>query len=135
MRCPSPKKGHLKDAYNTFVRVCEAPAYKFKAFKIDQHFDRTQRIVPGIINAIRRCAFIIADVSEPRPNVYYDLGYAQALGKEIIVTAMEGTSLPFDIYDVPTLYWDSQDALETKLRGEITRIAEKYGRNPVTARP
>jgi len=38
-------KGHLKDAYNTFVRVCTA--CEFKAFKIDHHFDRSQRIVPG----------------------------------------------------------------------------------------
>lgn len=123
------EKGYLKDAYNTFVRVCSAAG--FKAFKIDHHFDRSQRIVPGIINAIRRSAFIISDVTEPRPNVYYELGYAQAIGKDVIVTAMEGTALPFDIYDVPTLYWDSQDTLETKLKPEVSRIAERYGREPL----
>jgi hypothetical protein len=63
------EKGHLKDAYNTFRRVCDAMG--FAAFKIDHHIDRNQRIVSGIISAIRRSAFIIADVSEPRPNVYY----------------------------------------------------------------
>ena len=123
------EKGHLKDAYNTFIRVCDKA--HFKAFKIDHHFDRSQRIVPGIVSAIRRSAFIIADVSEPRPNVYYELGYAQALGKDVIITAQEGTQLPFDIYDVPTLYWDSQDTLETKLTMEVGRIAEKFGRDPL----
>jgi hypothetical protein len=120
------EKGHLKDAYNTFRRVCEANG--FKAFKVDNHLDPKQRIVPGIMNAIRRSAFIIADVSDPRPNVYYELGYAQALGKEVITTAFEGTPLPFDIFDVPTLYWDCQDTLERKLQTEISRIGLKFGR-------
>jgi len=116
------EKGHLRDAYNTFCRVCEANG--FKAFKVDQHFDSKQRIVPNIMGAIRKSAFIIADVSEPRPNVYYELGYAQALGKEIVTTAYEGTALPFDIFDVPTHFWDCQDTLERKLQVEIGRIRE-----------
>jgi hypothetical protein len=120
------EKGHLIDAYNTFRRVCAANG--FTAFKVDAHLDAKQRIVPGIMNAIKYSAFIIADVSEPRPNVYYELGYAQALGKDVITTAYENTPLPFDIFDVPTLYWDSQDMLEKKLEVEIARIGQKFGR-------
>ena len=63
-----------------------------------------QRIVPTVLASIRRAAFIIADLSEPRPNIYYELGYAQALGRSIITTACEGTELPFDIFDVPTFF-------------------------------
>lgn len=117
------EKGHLRDAYNTFCRVCKANG--FKAFKVDQHFDSSQRLVPSIIGAIRKSAFIIADVSEPRPNVYYELGYAQALGKEIVTTAFEGTALPFDIFDVPTHFWDCQDTLERKLQVEISEIRDR----------
>ena len=39
--------------------------------------------------------------------MYDELGYAQALGKTVITTAYKGTELPFDIFDVPTLYRDS----------------------------
>jgi hypothetical protein len=124
-------QGHLKDAYNTFRRVCGANG--FTAFKVDEHLDTKQRIVPGIMNAIRRSAFVIADVSDPRPNVYYELGFAQALGKHVITTAAEGTPLPFDIFDVPTLYWDCQDTLERKLQAEITRISGKFGRKAASA--
>ncbi len=124
------EKGHLKDAYNTFKRVCEANG--FRAFKVDQHFDARQRIVPSIISSIRRSAFIIADLTEPRPNVYYELGYAQALGKDILTTAQEGTSLPFDVFDVPTHYWDSQDMLERKLQPDVQSIADRFGRKQRT---
>lgn len=119
-------RGDLRDAYNTFRRVCEANG--FRAFKVDQHLDPRQRIVPSIMDAIRRSAFIIADVSDPRPNVYFELGYAQALCKDVITTAAEGTQLPFDIFDAPTLYWDCQDTLERKLQSEIGRISQKFGR-------
>jgi hypothetical protein len=120
------EKGHLKDAYNTFCRVCTD--YDFHAFKVDDHLDSGRRIVPSIMDAIRRSAFIIADVSEPRPNVYYELGYAQALGKDVITTAHEGTELPFDIFDVPTQFWDCQDTLEHKLRAELARRGHDYGK-------
>jgi hypothetical protein len=120
------EKGYLKDAYNTFVRVCKEN--KFTAFKVDHHLDSKQRIVPAIMEAIRRSAFLIADVSEARPNVYYELGYAQALGKDVITTAVDKTELPFDIFDVPMLFWDSQDTLERKLQVEIDRIKQRFGR-------
>jgi hypothetical protein len=123
--------GPLIDAYNTFGRVCRAMG--FEAFKIDHHIDRSLRIVPGILSAIRRSAFMIADVSEPKPNVYYELGYAQALGKDVIVTAAKGSELPFDIFDVPTVYWDSQHTLETRLKEEIGTIARKFGREDLSS--
>ncbi|HWS94604.1 MAG TPA: hypothetical protein VN306_19580 [Mycobacterium sp.] len=117
------EKGYLKDAYKTFCRVCMD--FNLHAFKIDDHFDAHQRIIPNIIEAIRRCAFIIADLSEPRPNVYYELGYAQALGKNVITTACQGTELPFDIFDVPTQYWDCQDTLECKLEAALLHMGYK----------
>jgi hypothetical protein len=120
------ESGPLIDAYETFKRVCGA--HGFRAFKVDQHFDARQRIVPSIISSIRRAAFIIADLTEPRPNVYYELGYAQALGKDILTTAQKGTPLPFDVFDIPTHFWDSQHALEKKLDLDIRTIAERFGR-------
>jgi hypothetical protein len=126
-------KGHLKDAYRTFQRACKDKG--FKAFKVDHHIDPKQRIVPSILGALRRCAFVIVDVTDPRPNVYYELGFAQALGKDVVTTAFEGTQLPFDIFDVPTLFWDSQETLERLLDTELTRLAEKFGRRIVAAGP
>jgi hypothetical protein len=117
------ERGELKDAYNTFRRVCKD--FGLSAFKIDDHLDVGKRIIPNILDAIRRCAFIIADVTDPRPNVYYELGFAQALGKDVVVTALASTPLPFDIYDIPTQYWDHQGALEDKLRASLLRMGYK----------
>jgi hypothetical protein len=118
------ERGDLVDAYSTFRRVCKG--FGLRAFKIDDHLDAGKRIVPNILDAIRRCAFVIADVSDPRPNVYYELGFAQALGKDVIVTARAGTELPFDIFDIPTQYWDHQGALEDKLRARLSHMGYKH---------
>lgn len=114
------QRPELKDAHATFVRVCKEKS--LRAFKVDHHIDAKQRIVPTIFDSIRRCAFVIADVTDARPNIYYELGYARALGKAVIQTAKEGVSLPFDVFDVPTLFWDGQTTLEQKLGPAIDDI-------------
>jgi hypothetical protein len=118
-------EGHLLDAYDTFVRVCDKRG--LKAYKVDDHLDAQRRIIPSIIEGIRRSAFVIADVSELKPNVLWELGYAQALSKDVITTAKEGTTLPFDIADVPTQFWDSQRCLSEKLEQSIDRLIGTYG--------
>ena len=94
---------------------------------MDDHLDAQERIIPGIVEGIRRSAFIIADLSELKPNVLWELGYAQALSKDVITTAREGTTLPFDIVDVPTQFWDSQRSLGEKVEQSIDRLSGKYG--------
>ena len=59
--------------------------------------------------------------------MFYELGYARALGKTVIQTAYEGTPLPFDVFDVPTLFWDSQTTLERKLKGAIQQLTNSPG--------
>jgi nucleoside 2-deoxyribosyltransferase len=116
----------LEDAYETFCAVYSR--FNFNAFRVDHHVDETKRIVHEVIDSIRRSAFIIADVSGPRPNVYYEMGWGQALGKPVIVTAKEGTKLEFDIYDIPTVYWNNQRSLREGLTKRVERIASRAGR-------
>ena len=118
-------EGHLIDAYETFQRVCEKRG--FNAYKVNDHLDAQQRILPNIVEGIRRSAFIIADLTELKPNVLWELGYAQALSKDVITTAREGTTLPFDVVDVPTQFWDSQHSLREKLEQSIDRLLGQYG--------
>lgn len=122
---PFEDKGHLRDAYNTFQRVCKSK--NFTAVKVDQHLDGHTRIVPAIFSKIKHSAFVIAEVSGARPNVFYELGYARALGKAIIQTAYKGTELPFDVFDVPTHFWESQDELERKLDVAIDQLTSAFG--------
>lgn len=120
-------KPEFADAIDSYQSACGE--FDFKAERTDdpESCESLERIIPRIEMGIRQSAIVIADVSESSPNVFYELGFAKALGKGVIVTAREGTPLPFDISDIPILYWQSQIELKQKLRACLTGLKHKYG--------
>lgn len=93
-------RADFKDAYATFCRVVEAEDMGFKCHRVNERNAR-DRILPEILDHIERSAFIIVDLTDLRPNVFYELGYADGLHKRVVVTAKKGTELPFDVKDIP----------------------------------
>ncbi len=63
-------------------------------------------IIDDIINQIKKSSIIIADITVRNANVYYELGYAHALGKKVILIAQNGTEIPFDIAYIRYLTYD-----------------------------
>ncbi|WP_084187815.1 metallophosphoesterase [Mycobacterium paraffinicum] len=80
---------------------------------------------------------VVADVSSPNGNVYYELGIRQAIssGRTILV-AIKGTTLPFDIATQRVLFYDRQfhsdklfqrsftGALSTDLPEPVSRVRQ-----------
>lgn len=60
-----------------------------------------------IEKAIKNAELIICDISEKSLNVFYELWYARAKNKTIIMTAKKGTELPFDVRQYKTNFYDS----------------------------
>jgi hypothetical protein len=54
-------------------------------------------IVEQIRSAIQQARLCIADVTGANPNVLYELGFAQASGKPVVMIAESADSAPFDI--------------------------------------
>ena len=115
----------LEDAYESFQTVCEG--FKYKCERVN-NANTLDRIVPRIHEKIAQAAFVIVDVTELKPNVFYELGLTQGLNKPVVITAKSGTDLPFDVKDIPTIFWDGQKRLKEELRAKITLIAETQGR-------
>lgn len=114
-----------KDLKRAIEAACKQ--HGFVARRVDESND-TRRIVPEIIRGIRQSAFVVADVTEERPNVYWELGLATGMDKTLILVAKAGTTLPFDINDVPAIFWDSFSDFEEKLAKCIERLAHKRSR-------
>lgn len=106
----------VEDAFDSFVDVCGELRYRCE--RVTQE-NAGERILPDILERIEHAAFVIVDLTELRPNVFYELGYATGLGKKVVVTAREGTELPFDVKDVPTIMWRSQRQLKQDLLKRI----------------
>ncbi len=60
-------------------------------------FTDAGRITDQIMRAIERSDMIVADVTNSNPNVMFELGYADALAKPIIVLNQQVDTAPFDI--------------------------------------
>ena len=56
--------------------------------------------------------------------MFYELGYADGMQKHVIVTAKEGTELPFDVKDIPTIFWGSLVKLREDLERRIRKVVK-----------
>lgn len=118
----------LNDAARAFKEVCEE--YGFNGERMDREVrGGAFEITEAITNAIRDCAFTIVDVTENRPNVYYELGYARALKKPVILTAKKGTDVHFDIKGLKRIEWTGFLDLRDQLRPVVETLAADFGAN------
>lgn len=87
-----------------------------------------------IDNAIRKelkaCRFVVADLTYHRPSVYYEVGYAQGIGKEVILCCHKDQikDCGFDVSHYPVMYWDSPEDLTGRL---IKMIQGRIGPGPL----
>ncbi len=78
----------------------------------DDHLD--YRIDDKIISHIHKCKFTIADISTRNPNVMYEVGYAHAANRSVIIICDEkhkGNKEIFDIRNIPTIFFRDRDQL------------------------
>jgi hypothetical protein len=120
-----PFTDEFRDVFASYAAVCKESG--FTAERTDQE-ESMERIIPRILAGIRRSAFLIADVTEANPNVFYEIGFAAGLGRSVIVTAKKGTSLPFDIVDIPVVFWQGQEDLKEQLRKRIGKAVSMVGK-------
>jgi hypothetical protein len=116
-------------AYTDLKRAIEnaCKQHGFTARRVDESND-IRRIIPEIIRGVRQSAFVIADVTEERPNVYWEMGLANGMDKDVIIVAKAGTTLPFDINDVPVIFWESFTEFEQNLAACIGRLGPRRRR-------
>lgn len=64
-------------------------------------------ILEDIVRGIVEAKIVIAEITPANPNVFYELGYAHALKKDVILLAERGKELPFDISGYRCLFYEN----------------------------
>ncbi len=89
-----PFSEEFDDIYNLGIKqVCEEQGVE--ASRLDEQLFH-EGMLERIYQEIENCDFIIADLSDKNPNVFYELGYAHALGKLCLLITKNTSDIPFD---------------------------------------
>jgi hypothetical protein len=86
----------------------------------------------NVWKSITQAGLIVAEVSVPNPNVYYEIGLADALGKPVFLFKQEGVTLPADFGGVHyyTYFLNDLVAGRQKLASELKIWAEEKDHRP-----
>jgi hypothetical protein len=77
-------------------------------------------IIEDISRSIREASLIIADITPKNPNVFYEVGFAHAIGKPTILMAERKLeSLPFDVAAFRTIFYDDSIGGKTKVEERL----------------
>jgi nucleoside 2-deoxyribosyltransferase len=75
----------------------------------------TGDIVERIRDGIRNAEFVIADLTDARPNVYLEVGYAWGQGRPVLLVAREGQQLHFDVSHHKCVFYTTIGKLAERL--------------------
>jgi Nucleoside 2-deoxyribosyltransferase len=121
-----------REPFDTFYREVIRPHAEklYEVVRIDE------KSGPGIIfqdmqREIGQSDVVIAEITPANPNVFYELGYAQALGKPTILLAQRGGKLPFDIASYRVVFYDDsiggKSRVEEDLAKHLDAISQSAG--------
>jgi len=77
----------------------------YEAYRSD-HSHAVGKISDQMFTSILKDDLCIALLTFQNPNVYYELAVAQSAARPVIILALKGTTLPFDIKDMRVVYYD-----------------------------
>ena len=112
---------------DVFSKMFE-PAIRDAGFAVSRgdSIVRVGDLSTNIWRSITQAGLIVAEVSVPNPNVYYEIGLADALGKPIFLFKQERIVLPADFGGVHYYNYDLADltAGRRSLADELTKWAD-----------
>jgi len=114
-----PFDATFDDTYKLGIKAaCEAAGAV--AERVDEQIFQ-ESILQRVFTQISKADVIVAEMTGRNPNVFYETGYAHALGKTVILLTREAEDIPFDLKHYPHIVYhgrivDLRSALEQRVR-------------------
>ncbi len=123
-----PFKAENDDVYHLGIKeILEKRGYSCTKTDEEHYFGA---VTEKIFEKIAESDIIVAEVTEPNPNVYYEVGYAHGMGKEPILVAREGSKLPFDIQSLRCIFYKSNVSLRQHLDDCLQAVEKNALKEP-----
>lgn len=121
-----PFSDDFADVYSIGIKEACAIAGAYCERVDEQIF--VESMLDRIYNQIAKADFVIADMTGRNANVFYEVGYAHALGKRTILLTRDAADIPFDLKHYPHIVYKDKVSY---LRDELTKRVEWHIQNPV----
>lgn len=111
-----PFDSEFEDIYKLGIKqsCIDAGAY---CERVDEQIFN-ESILDRIYNQISKADIVIADMTNRNPNVFYEVGYAHALGKTTILLTKNSDDIPFDLKHYPHIIYNNKIG---KLKEDLTQ--------------
>jgi hypothetical protein len=123
-----PFDREFDDTYELAIKpACDAAgAY---AERVDEQIFAGS-ILDRIYNQIAKADVVVADLTGRNPNVFYETGYAHALGKTTLLLTRSTEDIPFDLKHYPHVVYEGR---LSELRGELEKRVRWHLEHPSVA--
>jgi hypothetical protein len=107
VRLLNPDHDKIKAVESFFRDIVDPVVDEAGMNRIEIGTDKSEHafINVAIFESLHFAALAIVDVTGERPNCFIELGYALGNANRVLVTAQEGTKLPFDQQMIPCHFW------------------------------
>jgi hypothetical protein len=113
------------DAYKVGIKpACEAAGAYCE--RVDEQIF-SERILDRVYNQIAKADIVVADMTGRNANVFYEVGYAHALGKLTILLTQNADDIPFDLKHFPHIIYGAKIAV---LRDGLEKRVKHFIDNP-----
>jgi hypothetical protein len=110
--------------YATLKRTAEAVGLRCR--RADDIWENPA-IIQDVVSLIDRSSIVICDCTGRNPNVFYEIGIAHTLGREVILITQSDSDIPFDLRHLRYVSYlnngEGLNALSTRLQPRIADLA------------
>ncbi|CRM76738.1 hypothetical protein [Pseudomonas sp. 8 R 14] len=110
----------FNSVWEAIQRATEANGMRWD--RADNRWDHSA-IIQDVVALIDQAAIVVCDCSGKNANVFYEMGIAHSLGKEVIIITQNAADIPFDIAHLRHIrYLPNGEGIEQLERDLTTRI-------------
>lgn len=92
-------------------------------FRVERGDDESANgsVLKHVLQKIAQAELVFANIDGRNPNVYYELGLAQCLGKRVFILTSEIDDVPFDLKGQRMIVWSTAEDIRLELTRQIAR--------------
>lgn len=120
-----PFDDEFRKVYDECIQPLIEKKLGMRCVRIDEWPSSKMTVIDNIKANIQQCLFAIADLSMDKPNVYYEIGLAHAIGKDVVFIKnkeLGELKLPFDISPWHVFVYDKVASDYGKIFNKIVRM-------------